>query len=287
LKTATVDGDFVRSALPKRDENGHKGDFGKVYILAGSRGFTGAPAFAARAAVRAGAGLVYLGVPECVYAIEAVKNDEAMVSPLRCFEDGMLSDLAVPAILDAASGCGVIAAGPGLGRGDGVKAAAAALVKWSGKPLVLDADALFAVKDDEELLKNRNELTVLTPHEGEFARLGYGGGADTREKRALAAAKELRCVVVLKGHRTLTAFPDGRLFVNTTGNSGMAKGGSGDVLTGVIAALLAQGIAPDKAVPAAVWLHGRAGDIAAERLGEYSMTPTDMLGAIPEAMKDY
>lgn len=287
MKTAAVNEKFVRAALPKRDENGHKGDFGKVYVLAGSRGFTGAPTFTAKAAVRCGAGLVYLGVPECVYAIEAIKNDEVMVSSLHCFDDGILSDLAVPAILGAVKDCGIVAAGPGLGRGAGVRAAVTALLKWSGKPLVLDADALFAVKDEKELLSNRKQLTVLTPHEGEFARLGYAGEADTREERARRAAAELNCVVVLKGHETLTAFPDGTIFKNTTGNSGMAKGGSGDVLTGMITALLAQGIAPEKAVPAAVWLHGRAGDIAAERLGKYSMTPTDMLGFIPEAMKDY
>jgi NAD(P)H-hydrate epimerase len=155
-------------------------------------------------------------------------------------------------------------------------------------PLVLDADGINAVAEHiHSLDTRRGRLTVLTPHDGEFLRLtrGKGIGPD-REAAASAFARQHGCVLVLKGHRTITAFPDGETFVNTTGNPGMAKGGSGDVLAGMILSLLGQGIDPKRAVPAAVWLHGRAGDLAAARLGEYGMTPSDLLQEIPFAIQD-
>ena len=155
------------------------------------------------------------------------------------------------------------------------------------KPLVLDADGINAVAEHIHVLKTRRgSLTVLTPHDGEFLRLTRDKSIGTdREKAAADFAREHDCVLVLKGHRTITAFPDGETFVNTTGNPGMAKGGSGDVLAGMILSLLGQGIDPKRAIPSAVWLHGRAGDLAAEDLGEYGMTPTDLLERIPHAIR--
>ena len=161
------------------------------------------------------------------------------------------------------------------------------LVEKVRPPLVLDADGINAVAEHIDVLDTRRgRLTVLTPHDGEFLRLTQGKaiGPD-REGTAAAFARRHGCVLVLKGHRTITAFPDGETFVNTTGNPGMAKGGSGDVLAGMILSLLGQGIEPKKAVPGAVWLHGRAGDLAAARLGEYGMTPTDLLDEIPFAIR--
>lgn len=161
------------------------------------------------------------------------------------------------------------------------------LVERLQTPLVLDADGINAVAEHIDVLDTRRgRLTVLTPHDGEFLRLRQGKaiGPD-REAAALAFARQHGCVLVLKGHRTITAFPDGETFENTTGNPGMAKGGSGDVLAGMILSLLGQGIPPKKAVPSAVWLHGAAGDLAAASFGEYGMTPSDLLQNIPAAIQ--
>ena len=161
------------------------------------------------------------------------------------------------------------------------------LIQRLPNPLVLDADGLNAVAEHIDVLDTRRgRLTVLTPHYGEFLRLTQGKpmGPD-RADAARTFAQQHGCVLVLKGHRTITAFPDGEIFINTTGNPGMAKGGSGDVLAGMILSLLGQGLSAKQAVPSAVWLHGRAGDLAAQTLGEYGMTPEDLIGQIPAAIQ--
>ena len=261
-------------SLPKRHPLTHKGDYGKVLILGGSVGYTGAPTLCARAAVRSGAGLVWLGVPEEIYPITAVKNDEAMPFPLRGWE----------ALERHLANCSVCAVGPGLGRSDeAVKLVHKLAASWEGK-LVLDADALYALSLDLDLLKHCRATTVLTPHEGEFTRLG-GVIATDRIGAARAFAKDYGCVLVLKGHRTLAAFPDGEVYIATVGNPGMAKGGSGDVLTGIMAAMLGQ-FDVKKAVLTALHLHGAAGDRAAEEQGEYAMTATDLVEKLPEITKN-
>ena len=270
--------------LPRREQNTHKGDYGKCLIIAGSVGYTGAASLASHAAVRTGAGIVFLGVPEPVYEISAVKNDEAVVFPLP--SDGKtLSYGALDDIMQRLSACDVCLLGPGLGRSDGVDRVVWDVVRSSNLPLVLDADGINAAAANINILREAKCPVVLTPHEGEFLRLGGDVEKLGREKAAASFAEKHGCVLVLKGHRTVTAFPDGKLFLNTTGNAGMAKGGSGDVLAGMLAALIGQGIPLEKAVPAAVWLHGRAGDLAAEKFGEYSMTPSDMIDFLPEAIK--
>ena len=271
-------------ALPVRKPDTHKGDYGKCLIAAGSVGYTGAASMAAHAAVRAGAGLVFLGVPEPIYAIEAVKNDEVIVFPLPS-EDGRLGKGAADELRARLETCDTALIGPGLGRSEGVTETVLALLRSSRAPLVLDADGINAVSEHIHVLYEAPCPLILTPHEGEFARLGGDIRALGRAAAAERFAREYGCILVLKGHRTITAFPDGELFLNTTGNAGMAKGGSGDVLAGVLAALLGQGLPLKKAVPYAVWLHGRAGDLAAAKFGEYSMTPCDMIGFLGEAMK--
>lgn len=269
---------FVRDCLPVRDRNGHKGTFGKVHILAGCVGFTGAPAFASAATVRTGSGLVFLSVPREIWPVLAVKCQEAMPSPVPPF----------PVLLEKMNSSDGVLIGPGLGRSRKTDVRTLRLIEQVQPPLVLDADGINAAAEHIDVLDTRRgRLTVLTPHDGEFLRLtrGEGIGSD-REAAARAFARQHGCVLVLKGHRTITAFPDGETFVNTTGNPGMAKGGSGDVLAGMILSLLGQGLDPQKAVPAAVWLHGRAGDLAAARLGEYGMTPTDLLETIPMAIQE-
>ncbi len=279
----TITGAFVRRSLPRRDPEGHKGTFGKVLCVCGSVGYTGAPIFAGRGAVRTGSGLVFLAVPESVWPVAAVKSDEAMPFPMPEAE-GRLSLLAEESIRRRAESCDAVLIGCGLGRGWQTDALVRNLLTIE-KPMVLDADGLNALSGREELLQKRAAPTILTPHEGEFLRLG-GDLSAGREAAAAAFSEKYGVYLVLKGHRTVVAAPDGRLAVNGTGNSGMAKGGSGDVLAGMILSLLGQGCEAFAACCAAVWLHGRAGDLAAADKGERGMTPTDLLEQIPYAMKD-
>ena len=280
----TITASRVRSILPRRDPAGHKGDFGKLLCVCGSVGYTGAPVFASRAAVRTGAGLVFLAVPEQAWPVVAVKSEEAMPFPLPETADGKLSLLAEEPLRQRAASCDAVLIGCGLGRGWQTDALVQKLLDID-RSLVLDADGLNALDGCPELLQRRTAPTVLTPHEGEFLRLG-GDLSRGREGAAAAFSRKYGVYLVLKGHRTLVADPEGRLAVNETGNSGMAKGGSGDVLAGMIVSLLSQGCGTFDACCAAVWLHGRAGDRAAADKGERGMTPTDLLEQIPYAMKN-
>ncbi len=269
--------------LPRRARESSKRDYGRLLILAGSRGYTGAPTFASRAAVRGGAGLVWLGVPESIYEITAVKNDEAMPFPLPCDERGRLSAEAVPEVEERLERMSCLAIGPGLGRSEGVTELVQGALAASRVPTVVDADALWALSRDMSVLENAACPAVLTPHEGEFAYLG-GLLSGDRVSAARRFAERWGCTIVLKGEGSVIAFPDGDYYVNRTGNPGMAKGGSGDVLTGLMAAMFCQLPFRD-AVRAAVYLHGLAGDIAAAELGEYGMTPTDIIASLPAALK--
>lgn len=286
--TATaVDRALVSSWLPERPEDGHKGDFGRVYVLAGSVGYTGAPVLASRAAVRSGCGLVFLGVPEPIYPIAAVKSDEAMPHPLPAGEDGMLSREALAPALTRMAGCDAALIGPGLGRGQGVEEAVCAILSTVNYPLVVDADGLNALSRHMDILDGRRDCpTILTPHDGEFARLGGDLSHGDRIRAAREFAEEHGCLLVLKGHCTVVALPDGEVFLNTTGSSGMAKGGSGDVLAGILLSLLGQGMHPVKAAAAAVWAHGRAGDLCAGRLGKRGMAPSDLIEALPQVWQE-
>lgn len=275
--------DRRQRALPRRPRTAHKGEFGKVFILAGSEGYTGAPVLSANAAVRTGAGLVFLGVPREIYPIVAVKCNEAMPFPLPDEYDDLL---------EKARGCDVALVGPGLGRGAGTQQLVCSLLADLEIPVVLDADGINALAEHIDILDKRSALTVLTPHDGEFQRL-TGCTLPIRDRLSAARdfAKSHRCVLVLKGHNTVTAAPDGHVRINTTGNPGMAKGGSGDILAGMLAALLGQkhlngpDADPAELTAMGVYCHGMAGDCCAQRLGEYAMTPTDMLDALPEVLK--
>lgn len=279
MKTVSVNGALVAKLLPRRDRTAHKGDFGRVHIFGGSVGFTGAPVLAALGALRTGAGLVYVSVPEEIYPIAAAKCLEAMPSPLPAGEAGTATALRALAGKDA------VLVGPGLGRSADAERLTLALLENAACPVVLDADGLNAVAAHIDKLDGRGKPTVLTPHEGEFVRLG-GDLSLGRETAARTFAQAHRCVLVLKGHGTVTALPDGSTYVNTTGNPGMATGGSGDVLAGMILSLLGQGLTPADAAAAAVWLHGRAGDLAAADKGEYGMLPSDLIERIPYAVKE-
>ena len=278
-----IDREYVRSLMPCRDPAGHKGTFGKAYLLGGSVGYTGAPVLCAAAAERSGCGLVFLGVPESVWPAAAVKCWGAMPHPLP-ERDGRLSPDAEEEIRRRAAGCDAVAIGCGMGRGEESDLLIRRLLTLE-KPLVLDADGINALEGHIDTLSRRTCATVLTPHDGELARIG-GDMTAPREASAAAFAAAHGVYLVRKGHRTLVAAPDGRLAVNTTGNDGMAKGGSGDILTGLLTGLLAQGMEPFAACCAAVWLHGRAGDLAAEEKGRRGMTPPDIIEMLPYALKE-
>lgn len=261
--------------LPRRPRDAHKGAFGRVGIWAGSVGYTGAPVFAARAAVRTGSGLVFLHVPEEIWSVVAARCDEAMPFPLPAHSTPPANRWDAALI------------GPGLGADTTVRELARSFALALDRPLVLDADGLNAFAPCPRQLCSRTAPTILTPHEGEFARLtGCTLPVRDRVSAARHTAQELNCVVVLKGHRTVTAAPDGRVWVNTGGNPGMAKGGSGDILAGIILSLLGQGFPAAESAAMGVWLHSRSGDLCAAQLGEYAMTPTDLLDFLPHAIKE-
>ena len=272
----------VLALLPDRKENAHKGNFGRVLLLCGSRGFTGAAYLAARGALRAGAGLVYRGVPEGIYQIEAIKLNEAIVFPLPDRE-GMLCPEAIPLLAERLPQMDALVLGCGLGQSDGTEAVVRWVLEQARCPVVLDADGINLLSRHRDVLRGRAGATILTPHQGEFLRLGFSIGED-RMASARQAARELGCVMVLKGHGTCVT--DGqREYINPTGNPGMAVGGSGDVLAGIIGSLLGQGLPPLEAAACGCWLHGAAGDKCARELGQYGMLPTDMLNALPRLLK--
>jgi NAD(P)H-hydrate epimerase len=276
----------VRELVEPRADDSHKGDFGRVTIVAGSMGKTGAAYMAAMGALRSGAGLVTVGTPASCLPIVAAMGPEFMTEPL--IEDaGMVTLAALDRVLEARHD--VIACGPGLGRGPGVAEFVRGLLERSTVPLVLDADAITVLADDPGVLMGREERDVIiTPHPGEMARLVGSTVDDVQANRievATTFATTHHVYVVLKGHRTLIAGPEGSVFINPTGNAGMATGGTGDVLTGMIAAWLAQLLDADAACRLAVFLHGAAGDVAEAHDGQVAMTATDVLGHLGEALK--
>ena len=273
----------IRQLLPVRPRFSHKGDFGRVLLVCGSVGFTGAAALAARAALRTGAGLITVATPRQVWPIVAAKLDEPMVMPMAEDKAGRLSLQAAPALAQLLAKADACLIGPGLGRSEELDALVADLVGEARCPVVLDADGINAMAGHIDRLREAACPLILTPHDGEFLRLSPSAALppadfDTRADRAMMLARQLGAVVLLKGYRT--AITDGkRLYRNETGNPGMATGGSGDVLAGMLVSLLGQGLAPLEAAAAAAWLHGAAGDRCAAERGEYGMTPSDLIDA--------
>lgn len=272
----------VLSLLPDRDPWGHKGTFGKILLLCGSRGYTGAAYLAAMGALRSGAGLTFLGVPESIYAIEAVKLNEPVVFPLPD-SNGMLCEQAVAEIEKRLPQMDAVLVGCGLGQSCGTLTVVKAVLEKARCPVVLDADGINVLARHKDILRGRAYPTILTPHDGEFLRFGGTIGED-RMVSAACFAKAWNCIVLLKGHET--CITDGQTgYRNQTGNPGMAVGGSGDILAGIIVSLLGQGIPPLEAAACGAWLHGAAGDLCAHEIGQYGMLPTDMLLTLPRLMK--
>jgi len=276
-------------ALPGRGSDSNKGDFGSVYVVAASVGMTGAAALTAEAAARAGAGLVFLLCPEATWGVLASQLREVMVRPVGPKGAGALTPEAADDVREFVAGASgkriAVALGPGVGREPGAEECARTLALGLAHPLVLDADGLNAFEGRAEELAARKAPTILTPHPGEARRLAGefdGRNNEARREAAVRLARATKATVVLKGHRTVIT--DGeRTETNETGNPGMATGGSGDVLTGVIAGLLAGGMAPFDAARLGAHVHGLAGDIAAEKVGQTSLVAGDVLRHLPAA----
>ncbi len=280
-----IDQEFVDGILPCRDPDADKNAFGRVLCVCGSAGYTGAAYFAAQGAVRMGSGVVTLATPEKAWPVLAVKLNEPVVRPMPCDGDGLLSREALPVLLSLTGRADALLIGCGLGRSDAVGEIVCALVQSARCPVVVDADGINALAAHKDVLRQAAQPVALTPHAAEFGRLS---GIRQPDDTALAAfARDNRCILLHKGHRTRIFTPDGMAYRNHSGNPGMAKGGSGDVLAGMLVSLCGQGIDPARAACAAAWLHGRAGDMAANRLSEYGMTPGDMLCELSRLLHRY
>ena len=278
--------DDVKVVLPKRSRNAHKYSVGKVFVLAGSRSFTGAPAMCARAALLSGAGAVILGVPRSIQNMLASKLTEVIIEPLEETPEGTVAESAGDAIRKRVEWADTVVIGPGLSRNAETDRLILSLIASIEKPLVVDADGLNAAATDPAVFKNRSGETVLTPHAGELARLTGGQAGEAgrnRVEQARDAANRFGVVVVLKGAPTATADVSGNVYLNSTGNPGMATIGSGDVLTGLIAGLRAQKMKTIEAAWSGVFIHGLAGDLAASELGERSLLAMDILERVPAA----
>src|SRR6185369_6209083 len=284
-----VDKKFASSLIKQRKKTAHKGNNGHTFIIAGSCGKSGAAAMAANSAMRSGAGLVTLAVPYSIHPAVELKTTEAMTVPLKETPGGALAFKSLEMIRKLLEGKDAVAIGPGLGLHDETKATVRTIVESAEVPLILDADALNSVAEDVSCLKiSTSPALTLTPHPGEMARLTGVSIAEIESDRIMAAgnfAETYKCFLLLKGARTVIAAPDGRLAIIGSGNAGMASGGMGDVLTGVIAALLGQGYEPFEASCLGAFCHGLAGGKAAEEKGELGMIATDVQEMLPYAFK--
>src|SRR4051812_8091186 len=273
-------------SIPPRKPDSHKGDYGRVLLIGGSQGMAGAIALAGMAALRSGAGLVKLATASSCQATVASFEPSAMTIALPADDQGRISEAALAAIVEAAKEATVLACGPGLGRSDALAHVVAWLYQNTYQPIVFDADALTLLAREPSVLTKAGGPRILTPHPGEFARLLGRPSFPPNERESLARefARANKLVLVLKGHQTVIA--DGtRTAINQTGNPGMATGGTGDVLTGVITALVAQGLSPYDAARLGVHVHGLAGDLAAEELGQVSLIASDLIQYLPRAWK--
>ncbi|HUF93930.1 MAG TPA: NAD(P)H-hydrate dehydratase [Candidatus Limnocylindria bacterium] len=289
IDTFLLERSDIAPLFPPRARHAHKGTYGHLLLVAGSVGKTGAAALAARGAMRAGAGLVTVATACSQQPVLASLILEAMTEPLAETAARSIAFAAREAIVELAHTRQAVAVGPGLGLDEDTRALVRALARELRRPLVVDADALTALAGHLDDLRDAPAPRCLTPHPGEMARL-LGATVGDVERDRVASARRLATTygvhVVLKGATSVIGHPDGRVVLNPTGNPGMASGGTGDVLTGILGAFLARGMEPGVAMQAAVYLHGRAGDRAAARVGEESLIAGDVIEALPEAFRD-
>ena len=282
--------EIVRNIMPVRKPDGHKGTYGRVLVVGGSSGLSGAAALASDAALKAGAGLVTLAVPASLHDLMEVKLTEVMTKSLPETDEVSISSGAVPTVQELAGNADVLALGPGISTNQNTVSFVRELLTVVEQPMVIDADGLNALAGAEELVANCKATPVLTPHPGEMARLLgiiIEQVQNNRIEAALEAARKYNSVVILKGNRTVVCSPDGTTYINPTGNPGMATGGSADVLTGLVAGLRGQGLSPLEAAVAGVYFHGLAGDLAAAEKGMLSLTAGDLLDYLPQATRNY
>lgn len=277
---------LFNKAVFNRPDDSNKGTLGSLLCICGSYGMAGAAIMAGKAALRCGIGLLKIAVPKSIYPVCATNILESVYYPLEETSNGIISSKNTDFLLEMCEKSSAVVIGCGLSVCDDTKNLVQSVITNCEKPLVIDADALNCICNKPEILKNLKAPAIITPHPGEMARLLHSTPKavnSNRENTAIDFAKKFGVVTVLKGAGTIIASPDGEVYINHTGNSGMATGGSGDVLSGIIGSLLAQGAAPINAAAAGVFLHGTIGDLAAEKLGKISMLPTDMIDMIPTA----
>ena len=286
---STIDYEDVCRCFPRRSNNTHKGTFGKLLCICGSMGMAGSATFAGKAAVLSGVGMVEMAVPAEIYPIVAANLVDPVYHLLKSNERGTVSADAIPLILEKMKGSTAVMIGCGMGKGKDVTEVVEAVIRNAEVPVVIDADGLNAIKDDLGVLREANAPIVMTPHPGEMARLVGKTNDEVQSQRleiASSFAMTFGVYMVLKGANTVVATPDGRIYINLTGNPGMSKSGSGDVLAGLLGSLLAQGILPGKAATCAVHIHGMAGDSAAEKYSQHSMAANDIIIEFSEIFSD-
>lgn len=277
---------LFNKAVFNRPDDSNKGTLGSLLCICGSYGMAGAAIMAGKAALRCGIGLLKIAVPKSIYPVCATNILESVYYPLEETSNGVISSKNTDFLLEMCEKSSAVVIGCGLSVCDDTKNLVQSVITNCEKPLVIDADALNCICNKPEFLKNLKAPAIITPHPGEMARLLHSTPKtvnSNRENTAINFAKKFGVVTVLKGAGTIIASPDGEVYINHTGNSGMATGGSGDILSGIIGSLLAQGASPINAAAAGVFLHGTIGDLAAEKLGKISMLPTDMIDMIPKA----
>ena len=275
-----MDKNIVKRAVPNRPDNANKGTMGTLLSVCGSFGMAGAAILAGKSALRCGVGLEKLAIPKSIYPIAAGSILESVFLPLSETSDGKISRTNIPRLLLEAKKSTAVLLGCGLSVCDDTKALVKSFVENCTVPMVLDADALNCIADNPEILKKRKSDIIITPHPGEMGRLCGITAKEVNADRvdvALSFAKKYGVITVLKGSGTIIASPNGQALLNTNGNSGMATAGSGDVLSGILTALVGRGCDPDIAAPLAAYLHGEAGDRAMERLGPDYMNASDII----------
>jgi NAD(P)H-hydrate epimerase len=279
--------DSIKRLLPKRKKESHKGTYGKVGIIAGSKGMTGAAYLASQSALRTGSGLVYTIIPQAIETIMSIKLTEAIIKPVRD-NNGYLSKDSLDGILNEIEEMDVIAIGPGIGVDKEKMQIIEKILKTYPNPIVIDADGINSLSFDLNILNNHISPIIITPHPKELARLLSKSTREVQENRIYYSkyiSSKYNIIVVLKGFNTIVALPTGDIYINETGNPGMATAGSGDILTGIIASFIGQGIKPEDAAKLGVFCHGLAGDLASYEKGEYGVMATDILENIPYSIK--
>ena len=288
-KTFIITKKMIKEYIPKRTADSHKGTYGKASVIAGSRGLSGAAILTCLAALNSGVGIMELFIPESIDLIISTKVVEIITRPLKETPNGLIDLSSITSVVKGIEASNVVAIGPGCGNSNELFELLKQIINASESPIVIDADGLNALSKNIEVLKDSKSKIVLTPHLGEMSRLVDRPIEEIKKDKINIVkdfTKEYNVILVLKGARTIVGLPSGEIYINVNGNSGMATAGSGDILTGLIASLIAQGVAPDKAALLGVFIHGYSGDLVAKEKGEYGMLAEDIVKSIGQVFKE-